>query len=834
MAGRNSASKKERRLTFRLKPGVRLLAFALLLSATIYGLSRPWGALPPVGNLLSTFHGLWWRTPSPFESTVSRTLILNGLKGRVQIFVDGDQIKHIFAEYDEDLYFAQGFVTASDRLWQMEFLARVAGGRLSEIAGPKTLEMDKFFVKIGLPEAAKLSAEFMLNDELSATALRSYSAGVNAYIQSLDPDRLPFEYRLLGHTPEEWTPYKTALLGKLMAFYLSGMSRDLPLTRSRWLLHRIEFDDLFPLMTPTSEPIIPQGTTWSFAGPRLNPPAREFKPDLQALPLQEFVRPQSGLGSNNWAVSGKRSTTGYPILSNDVHLGLQLPSLWYQVQLSSPTQNTMGVSLVGVPGVMLGFNQHVAWGTTNGYNDILDWYQLRFRDERKSEYLFQGEWRPVISRETEIKVRGQASVKLVLRSTHFGPVVYESDEADVPDKIQRGLAMRWGALEASNELKTFLLLNRAKSVRDCRQALETFNSPDQNILCADSSGSIGIWHMGKYPVKWPGQGRMVLDGTSAEDEWKGWIPRDHVPHSINPKRGYLLSANQAPVDSTYPYYLGSAFMPPYRAMRIGELLRQKDRFSPEDMLAIQGDTVSIAARETVPHLVRSVFDSGETDPFTRSALEALSSWNFAFEETSVAATIYDTWFKHFVDRLWSSRFPDPMNHLYPPLERTVALIATEPHSKWFDDPRTDKKEWLADIARESLETALKELKEKHGSDITKWEWSRHNPTRIIHATRLNGLSRTVSAPGTTEVIYANNGVHGPAWKMVVALGPQPRAWGILPGGQSGDPTSPYYDNDLEKWAKNQFRQLHFMMSAKDNVSFVTFELQSRATEGGPN
>lgn len=828
MAAVDSASKKNRNSFSRLKPGTRFFIFGILLTATLYGLARPWGPLPPLGNLLSTFHGIWRRAPSPFESRDSRKLVLNGLKGRVEIFVDRDQIKHIFAENDEDLYFAQGFVIASDRLWQMEFLTRIAAGRLSEIFGPRTLPLDEFFVKTGIPEAAKFSAELMLKDELSALALKAYAAGVNAYIRTLDPKRLPFEFRLLGHEPEEWTPYKTALLGKFMSFYLSGMSRDLQLTRSRWLLHRIEFDDLFPLISPTTETVIPQKTAWSFDGPRLNPPAREFKPDLQALPSQEVIQPMPGLGSNNWAISGRRSTTGYPILSNDVHLGLQLPSLWYQIQLSSPSHNTMGVSLVGVPGIMLGFNQNVAWGTTNGYTDILDWYQLRFRDERRSEYLFQGEWRPVITREFEIKVRGQAPRKLFLRSTHFGPVIYEGNEGE--NGVPRGLAMRWGALEASNELRTFLLLNRAKTVRDCRRALETFNTPDQNILCADSSGSIGIWHIGKYPIKWPGQGRMVLDGTSAEDEWRGWIPRDHVPQIVNPRRGYLLSANQLPVDATYPYYLGSAFMPAYRALRIGELLREKERFSPEDMMEMQGDSLSIPAREALPHLLSAVKSAARTDELTEAALKELSSWNFVYEENSVAATIYDTWFKHFVDRLWSSRFPDRRNYLYPSLERTIALITQEPQSKWFDDPRTEKTEHLSDIAYESLLTALQELKTKHGSKIANWQWARHNPTRIRHLTGLPGLGRTIKARGTAQAIYANTGSQGPAWKMVVALGPQVRAWGVFPGGQSGDPTSPHYDSDLEFWKNNQFRELNFMSAAKDEAPYVKFELQN-SSEG---
>ena len=811
-------------------PAPRLAIWSILLIAALVGLGRGWGTTPAFGPLLSPFQGLWIRAKSPFEPSAERKkLSIKGLKARVEVLVDKDQVKHVFAENDDDLYFTQGFLVASDRLWEMEFLARLAAGRLAEVAGRKALEMDKFFVKSGIPEAAKEAAELMLQDAVSGPALRAYTDGVNAFIRSLNPKRLPFEYRILGYQPEEWTPLKAALIGKFMAFYLSGLSTDLPLTRSRWLLHKIEFDDLFPIAPTISDPIVPKGTPWAFSAPEMKISEREFKPDIKALaPLPQ---PDPGSGSNNWAVSGRKSSTGYPILSNDIHLGLQLPSLWHQIQLVSPNQNVMGVSLVGVPGVMLGFNARLAWGVTNGYNDILDWYQMRFRDERQSEYLFDREWRPVISRETEIKVRGESPVKLTLRRTHFGPVVYDPSEDPLRKSVPRGLAMRWAALEASNELKSFLLLNRGKSIQDCRRAIEQFHTPDQNFLCADSSGGIGIWHMGRYPIKSPGQGRMILDGSTDEDDWHGWIPRDHAPQAKNPARGFLSSANQWPVDGRYPYYLGSAFMPAFRAMRINELLSAKAKHSPEDIMRMQGDSLSIPARMLVPVLLKQIA-SENLDKVAKRAYETLGSWDFKYEESSVGASIFNRWFHHLNRRLWSERFPGNGEHAYPSLERTIELITMQPNSKWFDDPKTEGKESLREVARDAFADTVTELRDRHGKNVEKWTWARHNPTFFKHMTSVQGLGRKLSARGHAQGIFANTGDHGPAWKLVVALGPKTQAWGVYPGGQAGDPTSPYYDTYLGDWARNELKPLAFLQAAKDSYPQFKAKFELNA-EGEP-
>jgi penicillin amidase len=790
-----------------------------LLVGLIYVLDRPWGDVPAIGPSLSPFHGLWQRSRSPFEAkNKANHYYLKGLRGRVEIQVDSDQIKHVFAENDDDLYFAQGWIVAADRLWEMEFLTRLAAGRLAEVFGVRALPLDRMFRRLGLPDAAKESATLMLQDPDTGPALRSYASGVNSYIQSLDLAKLPVEYRLLGQRPEPWTPDKAALLLKFMTFNLSGHSSDLKLSRSRAILTREDFDELFPLniQAQNSEPIFPKGTRWPMRMAIPSPPKKEFLANLGALASLAH-QPNPANGSNNWAVSGKKSTTGLPILSNDIHLDYHLPALWYEMQLISPRQNVYGISLPGAPGIILGFNAKVAWGVTNGGSDILDWYQLRYRDQKKNEYLYDGTWRPVISREIQVKIKNALPEHLLLRTTHFGPIVYEDSEAPLKAWIPKGLAMRWGGLDASNELKSFLLLNRARSVDECRIALETYQNPAQNFLCADNGGKIAMWHMGRLPLRWPGQGRMISDGSSTDFDWKGWVPRTDLPAVRNPERGFLSSANQAPTDDEYPFYLGWSFETPWRGIRINEMLREKKKLSPEEVAAMQSDTLAIPARSVLPVLLKSLQEGAALDEREKEAVVLLNSWNYHFTEDSIASTIFYSWFNTLQRRLWSSRFSSLDEFLYPRAWSTVRLLLQGDKTKWIDDPSTPVRETLRDLALASFRDALGEITEKMGtSSFEKWKWVKYHPTFFGHIAKIPGLGRGQTAvAGVDYSVLANQGNHGPVWKMVVAVGAKPRAWAIYPGGQSGDPMSPYYDNFIEAWRVGKLKEITYLTAVSD-------------------
>jgi penicillin amidase len=792
---------------------LKALLSGLLAVGVAVMLSHRFGLLPPIGELLNPFNGAWKRIPGALESGHG-TLKIKGLQSPVQVVVDRDQVKHVFAKNDHDLYLAQGYIVASERLWQMELLYRTASGRLSEVMGPKTLDYDIYFTRIGLPAAAEASAVVMLADPISGPALKAYAEGVNDFINSLTPSTLPFEYKLLGLTPMVWQPKTAGALLKFMAWNLAAGSSELPLSRSAFVLGRAGFDELFPLDVKVPEPIIPAGVKQVIKSIPPFAPKEPFEPSITSL--QPMPTPHPSNGSNNWAVTGKKSITGLPLLSNDIHLSLSLPALWYEMQLVSPSQSVYGIALPGAPGIILGFNKSIAWGATNGGDDVMDWYQLRFRDEKRSEYLFDGVWHPVISREVRIPVRGQAPHLLTLRETHFGPIVYDSSETPLSPNVGKGLVLRWLPLSESNEIKNFLLMDRALSVADYRKALDGYQTPAMNFLCVDNKGQIALWQFGKFPLRWKGQGRLIGDGSTSDDEWKGFLTPEEVPTIKNPARGFISSSNQPPFDiGGSPFYFGWPFESPYRAIRINELLRAKAKFSPEDFIKMQRDTLAVSTRQLIP-LLRSILDHVSLSERESKALSVLDHWDFRYEEDSNGAPLAYSWYKATEAGLWSRLLPDRKAFSYPSLEKSMEVLANE-KSHWFDNPSTEKIETRIDIVREALDHAINDVEEKtHSNDPTAWTWARYRPTHLDHTSKIPGLGHDdLMAGGMEHAIFANTGSHGPVWKMVVAVGPRPRAWGVYPGGQSGDPFSPNFENFLSAWAKGEMKELEFMSSVDD-------------------
>jgi penicillin amidase len=798
-----------------VKAWLKAVISGVFAIALVGALGHRFGLVPPMGAILNPFNGAWKRTPGLFEKGVGH-LQLHGLTAPVQIVVDQDQIKHVFAANDHDLYMAQGFIVASERLWQMEFLVRTASGRLSEIMGPKTLDYDIYFTRIGLPAAAEASAAVSLADPVSGPALRAYADGVNAFIATLTPQTVPFEYKLLGVSPEAWSPKTAGYLLKFMAWSMTGGSSEIPLSRSEHVLGRAGFDELFPIDLKVPEPIVPPGTHQIVKSVAPAAPKDFFEPSVDSL--QPMPTPHPMNGSNNWAVSGKKSVTGLPILSNDIHLSLSLPALWYEMQLVSPTQNVYGIAMPGAPGIILGFNKSIAWGATNGADDILDWFQLRFRDEKRSEYLYDGVWHPVISHEVRIKVRGEDAHILTVRETHFGPIVYDKTETPLSPNVGRGLALRWLALSESNEIKNFMQMNRATNIETYRAALEGYQTPAMNFLCADNKGQIALWQFGRFPLKWKGQGRLIGDGSNSDYDWKGFLVSDEVPTVKNPSRGFISSANQAPFEvGDSPFYFGWPFETPYRATRINELLRAKAKFTPEDFVKMQRDTLAVSTRQLTP-VLRSALKAVTLDERETKALSVLDHWDFRYEEDSQGAPLAYAWYKETEWGLWSRLFPERKSFYYPPLPKTIEILR-DPTSHWYDNPATEKIETRADIVRSALDRAIGDVEDQTGyKDPTRWTWAAYRPTDVGHLSKLPGLGHDqLAAAGMEHAIFANSGTHGPVWKLVVAVNPsKPRAWGVYPGGQSGDPFSPHYEDFLGAWRRGEMKELQFMNAPADS------------------
>ncbi|TYZ09279.1 penicillin acylase family protein [Hymenobacter lutimineralis] len=791
---------------------IRALLLLALTGVLTWVLNTKQGDIPPMGKFLSPYQGFWRNAEAPNDFPVSQTLRLPGLQQPVQVRFDDRHVPHVFAQNDHDLYYTQGYLTAHDRLWQMEFQTHVAAGRLSEIVGESRLETDRFFRRMGLKHGAEQSLRVMMADPTIKVVLESYSDGVNAYIQSLTPRTYPFEYKLLNYAPEPWQPLKSALLLKFMTFDLSGRSDDLRMSNILGKFGPEVVKDLFPDYPQREDPIVPVGAPRDFTPVAVPETPASFRAAQSGkVPQQE---PDAELGSNNFAVSGAKSATGFPILANDPHLQLNLPSIWYQMQLVAPGVNVYGVTIPGAPTIIIGFNQQVAWGVTNVGADVLDWYQLKFRDASKREYWHDGRWKPVRRQLETFHVRGRPDRVDTVLYTHHGPVVYDHDEKPFLAETPIRHALRWTAHEGGNEVLTFYRLNRARNYQDYTTALRSYASPAQNFIFASTQQDIAIWPNGRFPLKWRNQGKFVLDGTDPAYDWKGWIPQAHNPHVKNPARGFVSSANQFSAGPEYPYYIGWDFAPWDRGHRINERLTRMTQVTVDSLRLLQNDDVGVNARTILPRLLALV-QPQQLPAAQRRVYEELSRWNYRYAANAISPSIFELWYPNLVKRIWDDEFGStPERPLrYPSRDRTTTLLLKEPTSRWIDDQRTPETETLEQLALESLQWAADSLTRKFGPLGPEWRWANQKSTDILHLAQLPGFGRMdIDCGGGAGIVNATSQRNGPSWRMVVALGPQPKAYGVFPGGESGNPGSRFYDDMIETWRVGKLDELVYLAS----------------------
>jgi penicillin amidase len=601
----------------------------------------------------------------------------------------------------------------------------------------------------------------------------------------------------------------------MMAYDLTGRSDDLRLSNILNQYGPAVVADLFPDYPFREDPIVPLGTKPDFTPLPVPAPPPGF---LAGLTHQQLERESPGeLGSNNWAVAGTKSATGYPILANDPHLQLNLPSIWYQVQLTAPKVNVAGVALPGAPGVVIGFNEQVSWGVTNVDADVLDWYQLKFKDGHQRQYWHDNQWKPVRRVVEVLKVRGGATRRDTVLYTHHGPIVYHQPEKAFNPQTPVQHALRWIAHERSNELKTFYLLNRARHYEDYRQALAYYVAPAQNFIYADVHQDIAIWPNGRFPLKWKEQGKFILDGTNPAHDWQGWIPAAHNPHVKNPDRGFVSSANQSPAGPGYPYYLNWEFESPERAMRINQRLAAMQKATPDSMRKLQNDNFNLHAQTILPLLLAQV-QPAKQNKTEQQAFRELSAWDYNNEARAIAPTLFELWWPLLAKAIWEDEFgnSDALPRRYPSRDRTIYLLQQQAGARWFDNGTTPGRETRASVIQQSFKAAVDSLRRLHGPFGKAWAWSRHKRTSIQHLARLPGFGKeNISIGGGRHIVNATSERHGPSWRMVVALGPQVRAYGIYPGGQSGNPGSFYYDNLVETWRQGRLNKVLYLKSLRD-------------------
>lgn len=779
-------------------------------------------AIPPLGKLLDPVNGFWANAEKELPR-LRKVIKSADLRGEVVVKYDERWVPHIFATDSRDAYFAQGYVTAAHRLWQMEFQTHAAAGRLSEIlyhtAGEKVLQVDRLMRRNGLKRAAEKSLEAFERDPEANTIITAYTQGVNAYIESLSYRDLPVEYKLLDYKPEKWTKMKCALLLKYMAHMLTGASDDIALT-AQLNTYGTGFVNLFYPDFPDdlSDPIIPSGTPFE-KDPALQP-ASPPADSVPTVSVSRFPFPKipEGYGSNNWAVSGEKTKTGRPILANDPHLQLNFPSIWFEMQLCSPDFNVYGVTLPGAPSVIIGFNNYIAWGVTNGTREVKDWYKLKFKDESRKQYLVDGKWEDVTVRRDTFFLRGEKAPYIdEVIHTRFGTVIY--DRGMSADESAADLACTWIAEEPSNELFTFVKLNRAKNYDDYAAALTHFNCPAQNFVFASRNGDIAIWQQGGLYAHKPGQGRFVQDGTVSENLWSQKVSPAYTPNVKNPARGFVSSANQHPTDSTYPYYYNGRFEY-FRNRRINAELTRLSGITVNDMMRLQNDNYNLIAAEALPFMLEALNKQNSSHAYALIA----AKWNFMNDADLEGPSIFEAWWRNLEEFMFEELVNPQKEYQIPQQYNIIRVMKRIPDHPIFDySPTSDKKETVPDLVNMAFEKAVKQLDSLKAAGKP-LNWAAYKQTSVQHLLfTLKPFGRfNIPIGGGKHIVNACAERWGPSWRMIVSLEDAIKAYGVYPGGQSGNPGSRFYDNFIDRWAAGEYYTLWFMISQDDTRNKVLF------------
>lgn len=795
---------------------MRILPFVtstIITIALIFLLNNKWGSVPPLGKFLSPQHG-FWQNAEACDFDFSESLSINDLRGKANVYFDQRLVPHVFAENDADAYFIQGYLHAKFRLWQMEFQTMAAAGRISEILGndERFIHFDREQRRLGITFAAENALQEMEKDQTSKHFFDAYSAGVNAYISSLSENELPIEYKLLDYKPEPWSNRKTALFLKYMSKTLAGFDRDFEFTNLQTVFTERQMRVLFPSIDDSLKPIVPKGT--AFAPPSVVPVKPAFADSLYLnndtiIKAKELFKPDRKNGSNSWAVSGQKTRSGAPILCNDPHLDLTFPSIWYEMQLTTPSMNVYGATFPGSPSVIIGFNDSIAFGFTNAQRDVKDYYRIRFKDASKKEYWFDSSWKTSQLKIEEIKVRGGASIYDTVAYTVFGPVMYDqSFGTDISAK--NSIALRWVAHDPSNEGAMWFKLNRAKNYSDFLNAIKTFTCPGQNMTFASKAGDIAIWQQGKFPARWGRQGLYLMPGEDSSYMWQGFIPQSENPHVINPAEGFVQSANQRPVDSLYPYFIPGNYITP-RGVTLYNKLSMMQQVTPRKMMSLQNDYYSSLAADAVPLLLKYI-DRSHMSDLERAHLNELANWDFYATPDSRATTIYQAWIDSLQTVIWNDEWKQFDSSVVSPDEITmIEILLRDSASTYIDNKDTPAKENINMQITQAFRKAIKALNTNENTNDLVW-WKHKNPT-IYHLLRgavMPFASTGIKVGGWSNTLNAVTNTHGPSWRMIVHLTSPTEAYGIYPGGQSGNPGSKFYNNFVNNWAAGKYYPLWMM------------------------
>jgi len=833
----------------RASQAASLLLSAATLAAALYVGARGAGAIPPLGAFLDPAHGVW-SVARAAELPRTASVRIAGLRDSVAVTYDDRGVPHIFAQNEDDLMRAFGFVVARDRLFQMELQTRATAGTLSELVGERALGADIAARAQGLAWGAERKWKALPDTSKNRRLVQAYADGVNAYLAQMRPEELPFEYHLFHTRPQPWKAQYTYYLLARMALTLAWSDDEVRHAGAAALVGERAADALFPANAPIQEPIEPVAGR---RAPRydttpLPPPAPRDSTHAAIaaagsptgnLPAVETVAAETStadaewlgalrgsgevaVGSNNWAVSPRRTAAGHALLSGDPHLQLTLPSIWYEVHLQVPgVIDTYGVTIPGGPIVPIGFNRSMAWTATNTGADVLDYFAEQVDDERHpTKYQVDGVWLPLERRvETFFGQGGRALGGRALRTT----VLYQTHRGPMIRINGRWLSRRWTALDASDDGAYLRLASEARSVDEWMTIMQGYAVPAQNFLVADTLGHIAIRSTGHYPLRGgDGRGDRVADGTRRASDWRGFWPVARYPQSRDPAQGYLASNNQQPRDPQVdPSYFGANWPAPWRAMRINRLLRADSAVTPDAMRRYQTDPTS----EQTDLFLRPMFDAvaqaatGDVDTAAVRGAALLRDWDGRFTPDNERAVLYDVMMEELSQRTWDElRATATVRRGPTPSSAVLAMLMRDPNSLWWDDRTTAQRETRDSLLVASIGAAYRRVTRMYGPPGTRWRWSGIRTATINHLLRLPGLGRSqipMSSGRGTLSPSDGDGTHGASWRFVVELSSDVHAWGTYPGGQSGNPVSDRYDDRLAAWTAGTLDSLRFPRRAAD-------------------
>jgi penicillin G amidase len=744
-----------------------------------------------------------------------------GLHSAVHIYRDDYGVPHVSANDEHDLMYAAGYLHAQDRLWQMDLGRRIGEGRLSELFDTATVTFDKLFRTLQFTHLAD-SLESHLHPD-SRRILQDYADGVNEFIAT-HKGQYPVEFDMLNYEPEPWTIRHSLLLMRLMAWELNfAWWVDLTYAEIEAKVPPDKFRDIF--LSPSENLSIigehvpsnvPSGTVHDFLSA-----VREYRKYFHAGSFSS--------ASNAWVIGGSKSMSGHPILANDPHLIISLPSKWYEMHLAAPGWNVAGATIPGIPLVLIGHTDSLAWGFTNAMIDESDFYIERIDSNNKNTYRYKNQSLQIQSHEEVIYVGRSDSILLDVRRTHHGPIINDVNPASQHMQNESSIphvpiSLRWVGAEMSDEILGLYRIDRAQNAVQFEEGIRQLTVPGQCAVYADVRGNIGRWIAGRVPIRGKHAGTLPLDGSTGDDEWPGYVPFEKLPKLWNPPGGVIVSANQQLADDAYPYYLSTLWEPTSRYQRIQDFLAL-DKISAEDFQQFQEDVVSYYSRDVAREILHVFSADSAIDPETNAALVYLRNWNYRMTPTDIASTIVNTFFVKLIhntyeDELGSDILDDFLFALVVPYRVTERLLKQE-QSPWFDDIRTDTVETRSMIVRKSLHQAIEELRSKFGPEMKTWQWGKLHEVVFEHPLgRRKPIDKVFNVGpfavgGGEETV--NKGMFkltdpfrlfaGPSMRRIVDLAHPQIVSTIITLGQSGQPLHRHYDDQTSLWLNGGYKKI---------------------------